>query len=289
MQSGVLCVLLLAAAPVTALAQTTSAVPLDPQLEAILQSSNDHASQTDLDAANAYIASHPKDGNGFAVRCEVTLELADQSGGNLDAAMPDCDRAVSLSPNSAFVHYAKADAFYDVGKIAESVPEYTSAIALGEHSRGVFWKRCDAYRRTGKLDAALNDCNRQVTDTPDDFWAWAALGHLRVARNEFVLALPALSRALTMHSQDMNALYYRGVAYLGVNRAADAELDFTACLNLGDKSPDTLYERALARQAQRNLAGARIDAQAALEGYRDAQDSAGMNKAQTLLDELAAK
>jgi len=120
------------------------------------------------------------------VRCEIVEGMALQQNADDSKAVADCLQGVSLSPQSAFAEYAMADVLYNHGKFQDSLTDYNKAVALGLTDRGVYWRRCDAFRRVGNLDAALSDCQKQVTLTPGDINALYTLGrstsHVRTTR-----------------------------------------------------------------------------------------------------------
>lgn len=244
-----------------------------PDLERIINASSGTPPTTALRQIDAYVTLHPADGLGFAVRCLLYEETALAQGRDASPAFVDCDKAVQLSPQAPLVYLFVGDAQYDQGRFAESLANYTKAVDLGQTDRGMFWKRCDAYRRLGNLDMALLDCNRQLALTPDSFYALYTRGRLDVARKEYAEALKDLDHALAIH-QDVNALYWRGVANLELGNYQSADADFTAGIGLGDRAPDTYFNRAQARVKLGRRSDAAADFQLAATGYRAAGDSA---------------
>jgi tetratricopeptide (TPR) repeat protein len=246
---------------------------LPADLESILQASTtgENLNQA-LAAANAYIAVHPNDGNGFAVRCEVGVALVEQHAGDVKAVLSDCGRALALAPQSAFAHYAAADVFYNGGYFKASLDQYNQAIVLGETGRGIFWKRCDAERRLGRLDDALTDCNKQVTLTPGDPFARYARGRLEVARQAYAAAVADLGAALSNPQRPfvVDAYYWRGTAYASLGEYAAADADLSSAIARGDMSPDTYFQRAQVREHLGREAEAQADLQKAADGYRAA-------------------
>jgi len=119
-----------------------------------------------------------------------------------------------------------------------------------------------------QLDAALDDCKTAVNLNPNDYKSLYTMGRLLVERKQYDIAIDELTKAL-QHKADVNAYYWRGVAYLKSD-AQKAEADFSQCILLGDESPDTYRDRGWARIALKNKAGARSDWQHALDGYKQA-------------------
>lgn len=197
---------------------------------------------------DAYVAAHPDNGIGYALRCFVKEETALRAGADASKAFADCDKALELSPKSPIVFLAVGDALYDQGRFAESLVAYTKSVDLGQTDRGIFWKRCDAYRRTGQLDKALADCDREVGLNPHSFYAQYTRGRLQVARGQYAEALVNLNAAIAI-KREANGLYWRGEANLALKNFPAAEADFSECIDLGDRSGDTYFARARARTA----------------------------------------
>ena len=269
---------------ILAAALATSAPAIDPQLESMLSAANGHVTPADVAAANAYVAAHPNDGNGFALRCgfETAVSNDDQ---DRQKALADCKTALQLAPQSAFVHYEYADALYDNEQWPDSLKEYTTALDLGETGRGIYWKRCDAYRRAGDLDAALRDCDAEVATT-GSYYGYYSRGRLRIARKEYAQAIQDLTSALASSPHSINALYWRATAYLQSNDPKKSEQDFTQALALGDTSPDTYYWRGWARLNLHEKTAARADWEAALKGYRESGMPFQAGQVQALLTKI---
>jgi tetratricopeptide (TPR) repeat protein len=242
-------------------------------LESILQASSlGQKLNQALAAANAYVAAHPDDGNGFAVRCEVGEELVEQHAGDMQAVASDCARGLALAPQSAFAHFAAAGLFYDDGYFKASLDQYNQAIVLGEDGRGVFWRRCVVELRVGHLDDALNDCNTQVTLTPGDPFARYARGRLQIALHAYAAAITDLTAALSKPQPAFvaGAFYWRGVAFAALKEDAAAEADLSSAIAHGDTASDVYLRRAQVRQNLGRQADAQADLKRASEGYRAA-------------------
>lgn len=244
-----------------------------PQLEPLVQTYLSGQGTSAMKArVDAYVAAHPNDGNGLALQCAVDGAIAyarkSDVKANVLAALVECQKALAIAPQSAFVNFVNADEMYDAGGIAESIPYYSKAIDLGMTEGGIFWKRCDAYRRTNDLTKALADCKRQLELTPTSFYALYAYGHLQYARAQYADAASNLSLALSVNPESIEALYWRGMTYASLGKFAQAEADFTRCIALGDESPDTYFERGQARRNLGETSQATADLQEALTRYR---------------------
>jgi tetratricopeptide (TPR) repeat protein len=266
-----------------AFGQTTFAADLQPLVETF-QSGN--ATQATVEAVDAYVAAHPADGNGYALKCAMITANTQAKGVDPDQAVPLCRKGLELAPDSAFANSAMADVTYNMGKPAASIPFYSKAIALGMTGDGVFWKRCDAYRLSGNLDAALLDCKKQIELTPDAFPARYAYGHLQYVRKNYEDAIAYLTSALALKPSDINALYWRALAYASAGKYQEATADLTACILNGDKSPDTYFARGMILREYAKPGAGDSDLQKAMEGYRANGQTDRADRVQMLLAQV---
>ena len=259
---------------------------LSPELQPLVQAlRSGKADSTTVAAAKAYVDANPKDGNGYALVCALIVAENNRRGSAGKAVGPICNKAIELAPESAFANASMADFTYNVVDTAASIPYYSKAIALGMTDDGIFWKRCDAYRLSGNLDAAQLDCKKQIELTPDSFPARYAYGHLQYTRKNYDDAIGYLTSALSLNPTDINALYWRALAYATTGKYPEAIADLTACIINGDTSPDTYFVRGLTlRQDSKPVAGD-ADLQKALVGYRASGETERANKVQALLAE----
>ncbi len=221
----------------------------------------------DRAAIDAYIAAHPKDGDGYAVRCGLIFEFQSNDPDARKAGAADCGKALQLAPDSSFVHVTIANVLYDAGNVKGSLQEYSRAIALGETRFGVFWKRCDAERRTGDFVAAKADCDRQIELTPGSYPALYSRGVLEDAQKNYESALVDFDTALAMEPKNIDALYWRGIAFEGLQRYQEAEADYSQALKLGDQSADTRYHRGNVYMALKRYQDAANDYATAMLQY----------------------
>ncbi len=262
-----LAIVVLLAAPQTARAASA----LDPALESMLSKLRPHgAAQADVDAASRFVAAHPDDPAGYAVRCLTRANVSDATQEQALSALEDCKHAISMRPSDGFVHLVTGDVAYDFHDYKLALSEYNAAVAAGQKDRGIFWKRCDARRFSGDLTGALADCEAAVRLDPQAFAPMYTLGRLQVERKNFRAAVDALTTALARKPGDINALYWRGVSYGNLDQPQKAELDLTRCIELGDTSPDTYYQRGWMRMNLHDKPGARSDWETAATAYRKA-------------------
>ena len=261
---------------------------LAPELEVLLQSAarNPQNVSNALNAADRYVAAHPNDGDGFAVRCILDYYDSKTRGGDNSNALADCRRGVSLSPKSGFAHAALGDQLFETSDFKGALSEYSVAISLGETSRGIFWKRCDTYRQLGDLDAALKDCDKQLDLNPDNLAARYTRALVRFEQADYSGALADLNDVLTTDSRFADAFFLRGETDGALGKYPQAEADLTMAIDLGASSAEAYFARGLVRRNLGLTASAIADLEKAEAGYRALHADARVTATEKLIAEI---
>ena len=84
----------------------------------------------------------------------------------------------------------------------------------------------------GRLAEALVAYGDAITADPSMAEAWAGRASVHVSMQSWQLAVDDATRALELNPQDAPSLYYRGNAYWGLGRDADAVQECTSALQL---------------------------------------------------------
>ncbi len=115
---------------------------------------------------------------------------------DFEAAATDLERALTLAPQSALLHFALAQMLYREHEVAAAdadVHNVTTQIG--------FARALDCLRRATELDPAF-------------VYAWYAMGGIYIHQHEYALARQAYSKALNIDPRFPDAYYNRGVASL---------------------------------------------------------------------------
>ena len=279
-------ILLLGADPTPAPAPSQSAAPREMglwQMKIMVK----FAGPQELGRVNGYIANHPQDGDGYAMRCSIAAQIGDMNDASISPeGLADCKKAIELSPKSGYAHMIYGDVLYEQWKFPDALAEYTLSIESGQTDDEIYWRRCDANRRTGNLDAALADCTKQLALTPKDTSTLFSRGQVEDARGDYAAAVTDFTTVMQRPALKLNADYWRGLAYNGLKQYAAADADFSDAMSLGDKSPDTYYQRGIARRNLGRTSDALADFTAALAGYQSHHIADGTIKTQFALSQL---
>ena len=90
-----------------------------------------------------------------------------------DEAIAEGERAVALSPNSAFVNAALAFSLGYAGKPEEAIVLYEKAIRLSPSETWYMWGLGDCYRMLSRYEEAISEYRKAIKLGPDDVFAHA--------------------------------------------------------------------------------------------------------------------
>ncbi|HWD26123.1 MAG TPA: tetratricopeptide repeat protein [Rhizomicrobium sp.] len=104
----------------------------------------------DIEAA---IVSKPSAGESYAVRCRLRVQM----GESVDAAMPDCDKAIALEPSDAATFASRAVVRLRAKDFAGAIADSTTAISLDTNDWDAYYLRGLAKQHGGDAAGAAAD------------------------------------------------------------------------------------------------------------------------------------
>src|ERR1051326_581250 len=91
--------------------------------------------------------------------------------GDLDGALGDYNRAISLRPRHAPAFAGRAFVYYQKGDLDRSVADFTRAVELDPRLSSAFGARAFVWLTRGELDRAIADFTRTLELDPNDAMA----------------------------------------------------------------------------------------------------------------------
>jgi tetratricopeptide (TPR) repeat protein len=186
---------------------------------------------------------------------EVMVNLATvQSGPKIQAA--ELEGAIARQPRNASLYARRAAFRLEAGLIPAALQDINRALELDDSPAGFYFTKARALRAEGKLKAALaaaEEASRRGFSSPD---LNLLVGETHLAERRYQDALDQLDRALQQEPDHAAALFYKGVAYIGLQDTVQA-LDFLrASLARDPRQPETLHQLAFLSNAYRQPAQA---------------------------------
>ena len=165
------------------------------------------ASQGDLDGAisdfSRAISLHPMFAPYFTNR-----GLARAMNGDLDGAIADYNQAIKLDPREALAYYNRGNAKWDKGDSEEAIADYDAALRIIPNHANAYYKRGYAMRKRGELDKAIADLNKAIKLNPQDASAHVQRAFARQAKGEFDGAAADFARAKALYGHPSEVVYY---------------------------------------------------------------------------------
>jgi len=188
---------------------------------------------------------------------------AHKAQGNLDAAIENYHKALSLKPDYADAHKYLGDTLLTQGKLDAAVESYRHALSLKPDYAEAHNNLGVAFRTQGKLDAAVESYRRALSFKPDYAQAHNNLGVALGAQGKLDAAVESYRRALAFKSDYFQAHNNLGVA-LGTQGKLDAAIEsYHRALSLKPDYAEAHNNLGIALAAQGKL-------DAAIESYRQA-------------------
>jgi tetratricopeptide (TPR) repeat protein len=138
--------------------------------------------------------------------------------GDLEAAGESFAALTKTSPAFAEAHFNLGLVREEQGRFEEAIASFQRALALKPRMHGANLFLGVAELRLNRLDRAILYLQNETAAYPKDPAAWMWLGEARLAQERPEVAAAALDRAAELAPNDMDILYYRGLAHLLVSK-----------------------------------------------------------------------
>ncbi len=126
----------------------------------------------------------------------------------------------------------RGNALLGLGKYTEGCPLFDRAIQTDKSFAPGYLGRARCEYSAGHADAAVASARQATTLDPHRLEAWYLLGDLYRAIKRPDDALAAYDRALTIKAQDFDAIAYKAMTLLSINRMKEAEAEIKRLNNL---------------------------------------------------------
>ncbi len=180
---------------------------------------------------------------------------------NYREAVNSYGQAVSLVPNSPFVHYRKGHAHFNLKENDLAIGEFTVALNQGfKPPLEIYRVRSFIYHEQKNYDAALADISKGLALAPNDLDLLKNLGEINLDRKAYPAALDALQKAAKVAPNDADVQYNMARVHFALGDAKAQGAAAESALAKGTRFPgDAHYLLGDARHKQGNWPGA-IDA-----------------------------
>jgi tetratricopeptide (TPR) repeat protein len=177
-----------------------------------------------------------------------------------NGAIVDEQNALNLDPDSALAYLYMAQAQLDIGQNETALASALQANKIDLTLVPAYLVLAQAYIANGQVDKATGALQTYTVYSPDDKDAYLTLATVYNAIGEYQKALESVNLYLNANPRDPKAFNQRGLAYLNLDNASLAEIDFKTAAAYDPKYFDPAMGLALAYYAQDHPNNAYIQA-----------------------------
>ena len=223
----------------------------------------DAASEKRIPACTAIIETGKLDPKELAAAHSERAE-AYQAEPDLAQALADANEAVRLDPGSASALFRRGDIYKNLYKDDHAIRDFTEAIRLEPGVALYFIDRSNAYLDKHDYDRAIADLNEALRlDAADEYEAIVNRCNVLALKGDLEAALADCQKGISQHPNDTYGLGALAFVYYKMGRFDDSIAAYTAALDFPDLEPHDkaypLYGRGLAKLKKGDESGAAAD------------------------------
>lgn len=183
-----------------------------------------------------------------------------------DAALSDFMDASRLRPSSPRILLDRAELYEQVDRYADALADETSVIHLRPYYFPAYYMRISTYEALGRYEDAISDCNRLLTDWPQDKASiLASRADVYLHAGQYEQADDDADGAIAANSKMPNGYIVRGRVHALTDALDKAQDDFGYALDDDGSSADALNDRGLVAWDLGKFDSASADFDAALK------------------------
>ncbi|WP_073288816.1 tetratricopeptide repeat protein [Hymenobacter psychrotolerans] len=186
-----------------------------------------------------------------------------QSGPKIQAE--ELEGAIARQPRNASLYARRAAFRLDAGQVEPALRDITQALSLDDTPGEFYFLQARALRAQHKLQSALAAADVASRRGYASAELNLLVGETHLAARHYQTAIDYLDRALQQEPDHTAALFYKGVAYVGLRDTAQALDYLRASLARDPRQPETLHQLAFLSNAYRQPANAAVYASRGLK------------------------
>jgi tetratricopeptide (TPR) repeat protein len=177
----------------------------------------------------------------------TNLGSAYQKKGELDKAIENYDKAISLNPKDYLAYNNRGAILGKVGQFDEAIESYNKAILSNPGDYKAYFNRGLTYDQMGRIYDSIQDFQRALALNMRDpraiAWAYNNLGILYGKAGMDDESLAAFNNSIAIEPNNLATYYNRGIAYAFMGRYKEAIEDFSKVILLDRNYARAYYSR----------------------------------------------
>ncbi len=183
----------------------------------------------------------------------------------MDAALTDLSKAVSLNPDYAPAYNNRGTVYMEMNRVEEAYRDFDKAVALSPLFGAAYSNRANANQKLNRLEAAENDFRKAIELMPASAVPLNGRGKIASALRRYYTGLRYLNRAITLNGQYASAYQNRAIVYGMLKRDEDASQDLDKVIALAPDNAELYVYRGQLYARDKRGAQAMHDFSRALE------------------------
>ncbi len=206
-------------------------------------------------------------------------ETADDRLDQQNPTIEDCNKIISMKPNSAEAYYNRGNVYGKAGQFKQAIDDYSKAISLkpdyvdaylyrgtvysklGQNQSAIkdfskiislkpkfveaYYNRGTVYANLGQNQPAIDDFNKAISVKPNYSNAYAARGVIYARSGQHQKAILDLNKAISLKPDLALAYFNRGAVYANLGQNQPAIDDFNKAISLKPDYADAYYSRGI--------------------------------------------
>jgi tetratricopeptide (TPR) repeat protein len=153
----------------------------------------------------------------------------------MDGAIADFTKAVSLNPDYASAYNNRGNVYLDMNRAEDASKDFDRAIALAPDFGAAYSNRANVNQKLKRIEAAEKDFRRAIALLPGSAVPLNGRGKIATSAGQYYTALRYLNRAISLNAQYASAYQNRAAVFSALKRNDEAAQDLDKVIAL---SPD---------------------------------------------------
>jgi superkiller protein 3 len=170
--------------------------------------------------------------------------------GKRPEAVHQLGKAIELEPANVSLRVRATEMRLTMGRLEEARREIEAALDSDPNSAAAWAMHARVLHASGDVRGALANYHRALGYAPEDHTLLFETAELYREQNRAEEALAVLHRLIDTYGpgeEPQRVLYLEGLAYAALDRPDEAAKSFTLALQRGPKTPEMLYQLAVAQ------------------------------------------
>ncbi len=172
-----------------------------------------------------------------------------QATKQLDLALKDYEKAVTIEPKKGTLYNSWGKTFFDLGQIPQAIEKYNIGINLPKPFGEIYINRGVAYAAQSKFSEALTDINKGLDLDENNANGYLNRALINYSRNQLAKVIPDLNRYFSMKQGTAEQWYILGLSYRNTGDAQSAIIAYNNAIQISPSDKRLYNSRANAYQA----------------------------------------